>query len=155
MVYPLPLSSRVEGSFAYQTVKDRLPVILTRVIDHIYRDKDIIAAKYGEGARDECKEITNRLSQLKNELQTNKPLKIIQPKRNPGTYDDSEWWNNIFESYCEVHGEVPKWYTASWLYVECYMYAKIHESFYIRVIPGETNAHLHHYDTDLHKTFSF
>lgn len=130
MNYPLPLSARVEGSFAYLTVRDRLPVILTRVIDHIYRDKVVIAAKYGEGASEECKEITNRLSQLKNELQTNKPLRPIQTQRDPGLHDDSEWWNKIFDTHCQENGEAPKWFSSSWLYVECYMYAKIHEAFY-------------------------
>lgn len=35
-------------SFAYLTVKDRLPTILTKVIDTIHRSKDKIFEEYGE-----------------------------------------------------------------------------------------------------------
>lgn len=35
-------------SFAYYTIRERLPVILTQVIDQLSRDKDEIAAKYDD-----------------------------------------------------------------------------------------------------------
>jgi hypothetical protein len=35
-------------SFAYQTVRDRLPVTITRVVDHLVRDKDQIVKAFGE-----------------------------------------------------------------------------------------------------------
>lgn len=35
-------------SFAYLTVKDRLPTILTKVIDTIHRSKDKFFEEYGE-----------------------------------------------------------------------------------------------------------
>lgn len=35
-------------SFAYVTLKDRLPVILTKIIDTFSRDKENIIEKYGE-----------------------------------------------------------------------------------------------------------
>lgn len=35
-------------SFAYITLKDRLPVILTKIIDTLSRNKEDIAEKYGE-----------------------------------------------------------------------------------------------------------
>lgn len=34
--------------FAYTTIKDRLPVILTKVIDGLSRDKESITQEYGE-----------------------------------------------------------------------------------------------------------
>lgn len=35
-------------SFAYLTVRDRLPVTITKVIDHLVRDKDKIVKTPGE-----------------------------------------------------------------------------------------------------------
>lgn len=34
--------------FAYFTIRDRLPVILTTIIDNLSRDKEILIAEYGE-----------------------------------------------------------------------------------------------------------
>ncbi|XP_042226243.1 damage-control phosphatase ARMT1-like isoform X2 [Homarus americanus] len=45
--------------------------------------------------------------------------------------DDTDLWNRQFEKYISVYGMPPKWFTAPWLYVECYMYARIHEAFYL------------------------
>lgn len=41
-------NSFIYRSFAFKTVKDRLPIILTRLIDHLVRDKDYIAQNFGE-----------------------------------------------------------------------------------------------------------
>lgn len=35
-------------SFAYYTLRERLPVILTQVVDNLSRDKDEIAEKFGD-----------------------------------------------------------------------------------------------------------
>ncbi|KAK7056525.1 hypothetical protein SK128_024902, partial [Halocaridina rubra] len=116
-------------TFAYLTVKDRLPIILTRVIDHLYREKDVIGSQYGEEAQEGCKRIVGSLSQLKNEMQTNKPLRLLQSRQPPTQYDDTDIWNREFDRSTVENEVEPKWYTASWLYVECYMYARIYEAF--------------------------
>jgi len=38
----------IHRSFAYRTVQYRLPVTITRVIDHLVRDKDDIVNTFGE-----------------------------------------------------------------------------------------------------------
>ncbi|KAI5615123.1 protein-glutamate O-methyltransferase [Silurus asotus] len=45
---PPSLSAKFEGSFAYLTVRDRLPTILTKVIDTIHRTKNDFFQKHGE-----------------------------------------------------------------------------------------------------------
>lgn len=35
-------------SFAYVTVRDRLPVTITKVIDHLVRDKEQIVKTFGQ-----------------------------------------------------------------------------------------------------------
>lgn len=128
---PLPLSASNIGSFAYQTVKDRLPVILTRVIDYLYRERIALGLKYGEAAQEGTKEVVGRLSQMKNEMQTNKDLRLLHSPQPSNPYDDSELWNHQFERFVSKHEVPPKWFTAPWLYVECYMYTRIHEAFYL------------------------
>lgn len=128
---PPPLSSSNVGSFAYLTVKDRLPVILTRVIDYLHRERTTLALRYGEAAQEGCKEIVGRLSQMKNEMQTNKDLQLLQAPQPTNPHDDTEMWNHQFERYVSENGVPPKWFTASWLFVECHMYARIHEAIYL------------------------
>lgn len=128
---PPALSPSNIGSFAYLTVKDRLPVILTRVIDYLYRERISLGSKYGEAAQEGCKEVVSRLSQMKNEMQTNKDFQLIRSPQPNNPYDDSEIWNHQFESYVSTYGVSPKWFAASWLYAECYMYARIHEALYL------------------------
>ncbi|KAK3871152.1 hypothetical protein Pcinc_023007 [Petrolisthes cinctipes] len=131
MSEPGPLSASIIGSFAYLTVKDRLPVIVTRVIDQLYRERINIVDKYGEAATEGCKEVIGRLSQLKNAIQTNKPLELLEATDPLSPCDDSHVWNRHFEEYISTYEVPPKWFTAPWMYVECFMYAHIHESFYL------------------------
>ncbi|XP_063598157.1 damage-control phosphatase ARMT1-like [Penaeus indicus] len=131
MADPQPLSGRRVGSFAYLTIKDRLPVILTKVIDFLCREKVSIGKQYGEAAQEGCKEVIGRLSQLKNEMQTNKPFRILQADPSASPHDDSDEYNRELEKFTIENEEQPKWFTAPWLYAECYMYARIHEAFYL------------------------
>ncbi|EDL03587.1 RIKEN cDNA 1700052N19, isoform CRA_c [Mus musculus] len=47
---PAFLSAKDEGSFAYLTIKDRTPQILTKVIDTLHRHKSEFFEKHGESA---------------------------------------------------------------------------------------------------------
>ncbi|UYV69052.1 C6orf211 [Cordylochernes scorpioides] len=115
-------------SFAYRTVKDRMPVILTKVVDHLYRERREIARVYGEDAREEVKAVIGRLSKLRNEMQTNKPMLPLESSE-----EDVDLWN----LYLEEQPEVPHWFESAWLYVECYMYRRIKEAFELRLICGD------------------
>ncbi|XP_069677496.1 damage-control phosphatase ARMT1-like [Periplaneta americana] len=118
------LSAKYMRSFAYITLKDRLPVTITKVIDHLVRDKEQILSKFGEIAREELKEIIGSFSKLKNELQTNKPFQLLSSDRK-----DVCLWNAYYQKETEKAGEEPRWYRTSWLYSECYMYRRMQESF--------------------------
>lgn len=118
------LSAKFRRSFAYQTVRDRLPVTITKVIDNLVRDKDQIVKALGEFTKEEVKEVIGSFSKLKNEVQTNKPFEVL-------TSDgpDISSWNTYYERERERAGEEPRWFHTSWLYAECYMYRRIHEVF--------------------------
>ncbi|XP_013787208.1 protein-glutamate O-methyltransferase-like isoform X1 [Limulus polyphemus] len=121
---PPPLSAEDVTSFAYKTVKDRLPVILTKVIDLLFRERNNIANIYGEVGKEEGKEVTGKCSMLRNEMQTNKPLKLLEGKRS-----DVIIWNDYLRKQTEEMKKEPRWFEAAWLYVECYMYRRIQDAF--------------------------
>lgn len=76
---------------------------------------------------DDCSGIVNRLSQLKNEMQTDKPMRRVQDGR-----DDESEWNGLCDSVKDVTGTEPTWFGTSWLFAECYMYRRIQEAIALR-----------------------
>lgn len=120
--YNVPLCAKYKQSFAYVSMKDRTPIILTKAIDHLARNKDDIVRQYGEESREELKVVIGRLSQLKNELQTDKPF----TKLNYGSEADE--WNKILEEKTQ-NGSGPTWFQTDWMYAECYFYRRINEAF--------------------------
>lgn len=57
----------------------RVPVIVTNLIDSMTKQKDDIAEKFGDEAREELKKCIAELSKLKYELQTDKKfLEVIK-----------------------------------------------------------------------------
>jgi len=119
----LPLTAKYKQGFAFKTIGHRLPVILTKAIDQLYRDKNDIAQRFGEEAREEVKTIVGSLAKLKNEMQTNKPLSRIGCPQ----------WDNYLEIIAKTYfgGKVDgvRWYFVPWMYAECYMYERVHQAF--------------------------
>lgn len=69
------------------------------------------------------KKVISQLSELRYQLQTNKPMVAIQ------VGDDVKEWEAVFETYQQIlGGEEPSWFNVSWLFAECYMYRKIMET---------------------------
>uniref|UniRef100_A0A1A8ISY4 Sugar phosphate phosphatase n=1 Tax=Nothobranchius kuhntae TaxID=321403 RepID=A0A1A8ISY4_NOTKU len=122
---PPSLSARVIGSFAFLTVKDRLPTILTKVIDTIHRNKNKFLEEYGENGIDAEKQTISLLSKMRNELQTDKPILLLTDN-----LQDTESWNEYMQRQQRLLGdqESVSWFKSPWLYVECYMYRRIQEA---------------------------
>ncbi|XP_037376556.1 damage-control phosphatase ARMT1 [Talpa occidentalis] len=123
---PAPLSGRDVGSFAYLTIKDRIPQILTRAIDSLHRHKNEFFEKHGEEGMEAEKKAISLLSKLRNELQTDKPIIPLVAK-----FVDTDIWNQYLEYQQSLISESdgkPRWFYSPWLYVECYMYRRIHEA---------------------------
>ncbi|XP_029352503.1 damage-control phosphatase ARMT1 [Echeneis naucrates] len=125
---PPPLSAKVVGSFAYLTVKDRLPTILTKVIDTIHRNKNKFFEEYGEEGIQAEKQTISLLSKLRNELQTDKPVLALTDG-----LPDTESWNQYLQRHQGSEGdqESVSWFKSTWLYVECYMYRRIQEALWL------------------------
>ncbi|XP_064505212.1 coiled-coil domain-containing protein 170 isoform X3 [Pseudopipra pipra] len=120
---PVSLSGRFKGSFAYFTIKDRLPQILTRVIDTLHRHKNEFFEEHGEKGVEAEKRAISFLSKLRNELQTDKPVTPLEDE-----LPDAALWNQYLDyqrNLSNGNGE-PSWFQSPWLFVECYMYRRIH-----------------------------
>jgi len=122
---PESLSGKNEGTFAYITIRDRLPDILTKVIDTFVQ---LASKELSNGNVDEAedsKSIISKLSKLKNEMQTDK--EILQLVDN---YDEVNIWNDFISSMPILveKKEKPSWYSVAWLSCECYLYRRIFET---------------------------
>lgn len=124
METPCSLSASYEGSFAYYTVKDRLPQILTKVIDTIHRNKKKFFEEYGKEGVEAEKKAISIFSKLRNEMQTNKPILPLTDN-----CQDTDIWNQYLDYQKTLlgNGEDPSWFRSPWLYVECYLYRRIQE----------------------------
>ncbi|XP_029055045.2 damage-control phosphatase ARMT1-like [Osmia bicornis bicornis] len=140
--FGVQLSGIYKRSFAYVTNKDRLPIILTKIIDNLSRNKESITQKYGKNAteeiKQEIKQIVGFISKLKNEITTNKTLKPI-PLLPNGENNDAEEWNKYLIKRTEIEGGTPTWFNTIWLYGECYMYRILVQKFLLM-------KYLHNYD---------
>ncbi|XP_020661322.3 damage-control phosphatase ARMT1 isoform X1 [Pogona vitticeps] len=120
---PVSLAGKFKGSFAYYTITDRLPLILTKVIDTLHRHKNEFFEEYGEKGLQAEKNAIAYLSKLRNELQTDKPLIALNDN-----LPDTVLWNQFLEYHQNLSNEPPSWFQSPWLYTECYMYRRIHEA---------------------------
>ncbi|XP_077302999.1 damage-control phosphatase ARMT1-like isoform X2 [Arctopsyche grandis] len=72
-------------------------------------------------ARDDVKKAIGFLSKLKNEIQTNKRFQLLLDKDS-----DVNKWNDLI-----AEQQDPYYFTAIWLFTECYVYRRIREAFEI------------------------
>ncbi|XP_074043933.1 damage-control phosphatase ARMT1-like isoform X2 [Macrotis lagotis] len=126
-VLPSRMTARDKRSFAYFTMKNRAPQILTKVINALHRHKDEFFEKHGEVGAEAEKKALSLLLKLQNELQTDESLRPLTDN-----CADTDIWNKYLEYHHSLLNENNKkisWFQSPWLYVECYMYRRIHEAF--------------------------
>ena len=72
-----------------------------------------------------------KLSKLKYEMKTDKPLMLIEDGK-----PDADIWNDTIKNSKPLVKEtqVVSSFTGAWLTVECYMYRKIYEAFVLRSV---------------------
>lgn len=137
---PPPLSAQDRSSFAYKTIKDRLPVILVKVIDYLYKLRntlkdypDFVDPAHVEDAQVETKLVIGMIAKLRKELETNKSIELFETMALSTTddYDDDDIqvWNSAIKDHSLSDGSLPKWFESPWLLMECYMYRKLKECF--------------------------
>lgn len=117
----VPLSAKYKKSFAYYTIQERLPIIITKIIDQMTRDKDELMEYFnGEQTKEDLKEVIANISELKYELQTNKEFIPLD-----GDEVDKDVWNTFIGTL----GENNTYFSAKWLYAETYLYRRLKSIF--------------------------
>lgn len=81
-----------------------------------------------QNATEEIKQMVGFISQLKNEIVTNKALTILPIIENDSD-NDAAVWNKYLEDKTEKEGATPTWFNTEWLYCECYMYRRLAQKF--------------------------
>ncbi|KAM7540426.1 hypothetical protein Aperf_G00000030114 [Anoplocephala perfoliata] len=112
-----PMLNSTNSEFALATIKDRLPIILVKALDDLLRFKK----EYGNPQTDfeDVKTAISEIAKLRYELMTNKSFAILSPDSKA---DDIGVYNNAIQNYNEAN---LAWFTAPWLFVECYMYRRL------------------------------
>ncbi|KPJ14847.1 UPF0364 protein C6orf211-like [Papilio machaon] len=112
----IPLQGTFKKSFAYYSLRDRLPVILTKVIDYLSREGSKIKSAHGAGDED-IRGLIQYVTKLKNDLVTNKKYDLL-------TVDtpEAKRWNQWIENCDSQH-----YFTNTWVFTECYVYRRLRE----------------------------
>lgn len=120
------------SSFAYNTLKDRVPNIIVKGLDYFVRTWRVyLERKHGklpadevEKANEEAKSVIESFSKLRYELTTNKPLIRLDDQ-----WEDVNLWNAALDDYIKEHGKEPTYFDSPMLYTECYIYRSICSAF--------------------------
>lgn len=83
---------------------------------------ELIFDSFKKESTEDLKKVIGYLSKLKNEIQTNKKMELLTVDFN----DDLEEWNKLI-----LEHQHPYYFTAVWLFIECYVYRRIKEAFLI------------------------
>lgn len=115
-----PINIELQGtfkkSFAYYSIKERLPVILTKIIDYLSRQGAKIKASNGASDED-IRGYMQYITKLKNDIITNKKYDLFQVDT-PETRKWNEWLEKLQDSY---------YFTNTWVFTECYVYRRLRE----------------------------
>ncbi|KAK9511005.1 hypothetical protein O3M35_005663 [Rhynocoris fuscipes] len=117
------LSPKFKRSFAYPSMKDRVPVILTQIVDYLSRDKATIISCYGEEVQDEIKAAIGEISLLKNHILTSKDFQYFTSQDS-----DTELWNEHLKERERLYHSF-NYFESDWLFSECYVYRRVREIF--------------------------
>ncbi|EGF80409.1 hypothetical protein BATDEDRAFT_24960 [Batrachochytrium dendrobatidis JAM81] len=131
------LCGSITDSFAYLTIKDRMPVILTKILDQFarmqYKGLDGKTVHFSPDQLAQLKEITFDISELKYNMVRDRPLTPIS-SHSPSDWTesavasltaDSNVWNAAMEELGDALACT--WFQAPWLFVECYMYRALRQ----------------------------
>lgn len=121
-------SPKDKGSFSYTTVVKRWPTILTQIVStlsneihHVTTSKDSESEASKEKI-EEGKEIIRSISELKHDMGRNKVLSPIE--------DDGGSNVNCYNEHLKaLDGTDDTWFTAAWLFAECYLYRRLRTYF--------------------------
>ncbi|KAM3172939.1 hypothetical protein ACTXT7_013527 [Hymenolepis weldensis] len=87
-----PMLNATNSNFALTTIKDRLPVILVKTLDDLYRFKEKFGNPYTDYEDVKC--VISEIAKLRYELMTNKPFAELTPE---SIADDIDVYNEAIQ----------------------------------------------------------
>ncbi|KAG1774711.1 hypothetical protein EV702DRAFT_1122165 [Suillus placidus] len=133
--YP-PYDPTDTSGFSYDTVVKRWPIILTNIIDHVHRllhgmtleaqqvrDLDLSRAEELSKKTKEGQEIISEISRLKYRMARDHELENIPQDGDILVAEYNAELDSLKQASCNT------WFSAPWLYAECYLYRLIRAHF--------------------------
>eukprot|EP01147_Barroeca_monosierra_P003418 gene3418-8291_t len=117
---PPRLDFSIPKSFPFETLRVRMPVILTKAIDSLHQH---VGNHITKNNHSKAMESIGLLTKLKYEMQTGKFMRKLQDGGG-----DCNVWNAALESLQLKHDGEARWWSVPWLFSECYMYRRIQEA---------------------------
>ncbi|KAI9183924.1 Hairy/enhancer-of-split with YRPW motif protein 2 [Blastocladiella emersonii ATCC 22665] len=114
-----PLAGKHTGTFAFYTIRDRIPVILTKVINDVNQALFKLPADAPPATAEEGKAVIERLAALRYQMQRDHPMRPLED-----SLPDAPVWNEFLATYWPNAGH----FQAAWLAQECYVYRRIREA---------------------------
>ncbi|XP_052742874.1 damage-control phosphatase ARMT1 isoform X2 [Bicyclus anynana] len=114
--FNMPLQGTFKKSFAYYSLIERLPIILTKVIDYLSREGSKIKSTHN-ATNEDIRNLIQYITKLKNDLVTNKKYDLL-------TVDtpEAKRWNQWIGN-----AQSPYYFTNLWVFSECYVYRRLRE----------------------------
>uniref|UniRef100_A0A1I7V2Q8 Sugar phosphate phosphatase n=1 Tax=Caenorhabditis tropicalis TaxID=1561998 RepID=A0A1I7V2Q8_9PELO len=122
------LTGTKEGTFAYLTVRDRWPKIVTGLVDQLARKRNELIDRYGNAVESDIQGIMGKFAQLRYEIMCDKPLKIFSENG----FDGPKWRQLVTDMKTAAMPddmELLTYFKGPWLFVECYLYRFIYSAF--------------------------
>ncbi|KAL1683960.1 hypothetical protein EV122DRAFT_286189 [Schizophyllum commune] len=132
---PPPYDPTDKNGFSYKTVNTRWPVILTGIIDTLcnVNHELHVQASAANTSEDVVKQAKERISQGKSVIEKISKLKyeMARDKELEPLTEDGEPHVGLYNTQLEALRKEGKhtWYTAPWLFAECYLYRLLRNYF--------------------------
>ncbi|KAH8265057.1 hypothetical protein KR038_011244, partial [Drosophila bunnanda] len=115
------LSARYKQSFAYLTLRTRMPGVMHQVTQRLFSDEPSLQRQYGEEVHKDIRQIAEALERLKTELSRDRMFQLFH-----GNEPDKIEWNAFLT---ELPYPKSCYFRSCWLHAECYLYRRIHSFF--------------------------
>ncbi|XP_017866557.1 PREDICTED: protein-glutamate O-methyltransferase [Drosophila arizonae] len=121
------LAAQYKRSFAYYTFRVRLPSTLATIANSL-ANKDELLPTYGVDAASDIDQTAAAVLELRSNILKNGPLEPFND-----TEADVATWNAFLE---KLDKDKRTYFSACWLYAECYMYRKLWSIFSLSRLAG-------------------
>jgi damage-control phosphatase, subfamily III len=116
-------------SFAYPSVRERWPAIITSAIDDLHRTIAALPSNTPPEHIAHGKAITSALAALKYELQHNRVLTPLPDESGASAVDLPVYNDELADRIKRSPNNELRWHDVEWLFSECYMYRRMNSLF--------------------------